>query len=59
MRMGCEGVLGHQLFGYLAGKLWLKAAFDIDLGQLLVLEAGLAGKLGTFAGKVGMFGVRL
>jgi hypothetical protein len=40
--MGAERVLRHQLSGDLSREVRFDAALDVDQGEFLVLEGGLA-----------------
>ena len=58
-RMGAERVLRHQLIGDLSREARFDAALDVDQGELLVLEGGLARELRSLARKIGLLGVGL
>lgn len=54
-----EGVLGHELFGHLAGEGGIEAALDVDIGELGEFARRVGAQFGGLAGEIGVFGIGL
>ena len=57
MRMGCQGILFHQLLSNLPCKVLIDATLDVDLGKFVELKLRILAQLLALAPKICLFGV--